>query len=137
MERASEIPLLKDTDGTEYPTRQAKANCLARYYSQKCSLADADISPDDLPEMQHLDRHGLDRIHFRLADVRRRLAKLNTSKATGPDTIPARVLAQCSSELAEPVTKLFSLCFRHRVQPTKWKLANVVPVFKKSPRSDP
>ena len=137
MERASEIPLLKDTAGTEYPTRQAKANCLARHYSQKCSLADEDISPDDLPGMQHLDRHGLDPIHFRLADVRSRLAKLNTSKATGPDNIPARVLAQCSSELAEPVTELFSLCFRHSVQPTKWKLAHVVPIFKKSPRSDP
>ena len=82
MERASEIPLLKDTDGTEYPTRQTKADCLARYYSHKCSLGDADISPDDLPEMQHLDPHGLVRIHFRLADVCRLLAKLNTSKAT-------------------------------------------------------
>ena len=38
--------------------------------------------------------------------------------------------------LAPPFSKLFSLCFRYGIQPSGWKIANVVPVFKKKARSE-
>ena len=41
----------------------------------------------------------------------------------------------CATVLASPLSELFSLCFRHGVQPSPWKTAKVVPVFKKQSRS--
>ena len=38
--------------------------------------------------------------------------------------------------LAPPFSKLFSLCFRCGIQPSGWKIANVVPVHKKKARSE-
>jgi len=75
------------------------------------------------------------RIHFREPTVRRHLSRLEVAKATGPDGIPARVLKECATELAGPLTRLFSLCFRLGIQPTLWKVANVVPIHKKASRS--
>ena len=52
-----------------------------------------------------------------------------------PDRIPARVLKECSAELALPFTTLFSLRYRQGVQPAQWKLAQVIPEHKKAPKS--
>ena len=59
------------------------------------------------------------------------------SKATGQDGIPARVLKECASELALPLSKLFTLSFVTGACPAAWKIAMVVPVHKKKARSDP
>ena len=63
--------------------------------------------------------------------------RLDANKATGPDGIAARVLKECAQELAGPLTKLFSACFQAGVQPSLWKEASVVPVFKTSSPSNP
>ena len=63
--------------------------------------------------------------------------RIDTTKATGPDGIPGRVLRECSRELAGPVTQLFSLSFRRGVVPMTWEVASVVPVFKKPPKFNP
>ena len=87
--------------------------------------------------MRAPDHPSLATIHFRVHKVQRHLANLATSKATGPDGVPARVLKECSKELALPVTRLFSLSYRSGTVPSLWKLANIVPIFKKPPRSQP
>ena len=74
-------------------------------------------------------------IHFRLPKVRILLERLNTSKATGPDTISPRVLKECSKELATPLSKLFALYFHTGVQPDMWKTASVVPIHKRSSKA--
>ena len=74
---------------------------------------------------------------FRVQTVKQHLARLDTSKATGPDGIPGRVLKECCRELAEPVTRLYSLSFCCGIVPTMWELASVIPVYKKPPKPNP
>ena len=62
------------------------------------------------------------------------LSGLNISKASGPDGISNRVLRECSSSLAEPLSRLFNLSFSLGVFPSSWKIANVVPTHKKDDR---
>ena len=59
------------------------------------------------------------------------LANLDASKATGPDEIPARILKETAHEIAPSLCELFNKSLRLGSVPTDWKLANVVPVFKK------
>ena len=51
------------------------------------------------------------------------LRTLDNDKAHGPDGIPARLLTETASVIAPSLCDLF--------KPREWKLANVVPVFKK------
>ena len=132
-----EIPLVVDSDGREWATSSEKAEAFARFFSKKCSVAGPDLVEADLPDPAPSEAPPLRNIRFRPQAVHRLLARLDVSKATGPDGISARVLKECAHELAEPLSKLFALCFRSGVQPRMWKTANVVPIHKRSSRSTP
>lgn len=134
----SDIALLVGDDGTEYVTPAAKADCLASYFANKCSLGTDDLKTDRLPASNSSvrPRPEFNHVHFRPATVRRCLSQLDTSKATGPDNIPAIVLKECATELSKPLAHLFSSCFSHGVQPELWKCARVVPVHKRASRTN-
>ena len=132
--RSSEIPLLVGPDGSEHVTSVEKANCFGEHFAKKCSLGDMDLTPSSLPAVLPCPTN-LNKIHFRVASVKRLLARLDASKATGPDEIPARVLKECAAVLASPVTRLFVTIFTSGVQPGSWKLARVIPVHKRGSKS--
>ena len=59
------------------------------------------------------------------------LSSLDVNKASGPDKIPARILKETPHEIAPSLCELFNKSLRLGSLPTKWKLANIVPVCKK------
>ncbi|XP_053378448.1 uncharacterized protein LOC128548092 [Mercenaria mercenaria] len=69
--------------------------------------------------------------------VKKLLSKLNINKASGPDSIPNRILRHCSEELAPAITHIFQISLSTGTLPSDWRKANVSPIFKKekSPRS--
>ena len=56
---------------------------------------------------------------------------VNQDKASGPDEIPGRILKATADRIAFSLTCLFNKSLSIGVVPDEWKLANVVPVFKK------
>ncbi len=73
--------------------------------------------------------------NFHLADitidsVSKRLQKLNVSKATGMDGIPANILKLTSTLIAPPITFIFNLSIRTGMYIDEWKLARVIPIYK-------
>ena len=64
------------------------------------------------------------------------LKGIDTSKASGPDLIPGRLLKECANEIAPSLTQIinYSLCIG--ALPREWKLANVLPIFKKGDVND-
>ena len=62
--------------------------------------------------------------------VKKVVANLDSSKASGPDCIPVVVLKSCESELSYILTKLFNMCLEESCFPDSWKVSSVVPVFK-------
>ena len=135
--RSTNIPTLVDVNGHKFTSSRSKADHLAFYFSAKCSLGDNDFSEHNLPDLLQLP--AMDPpfcgVHFRVHTVRQHLSRLDASKATGPDGIPAQVLNECASVLVPPLTPLFSLCFQTGIQPPTWKTANIVPIYKKGSRS--
>ena len=59
------------------------------------------------------------------------LSKVNSNKAQGPDGIHGKILKNCASGLAYPLSLIFKLSYNTGYIPAEWKLANVVPVHKK------
>ena len=59
------------------------------------------------------------------------LLNLDASKATGPDELPAKILKETAEVIAPSLTELFNKSLRLGCLPEDWKLANIVPVFKK------
>ena len=59
------------------------------------------------------------------------ISSLNSNKASGPNSIPYRILFLLKNEISKQLTDLFNLSFMTGVFPSVLKTAKVVPVFKK------
>ena len=70
------------------------------------------------------------------ADVRFLLKKINSNKSPGPDGIHGKILKNCATSLAYPLSQLYNTSFRTGIIPGEWKMANIVPVFKKDDKTN-
>ena len=74
-------------------------------------------------------------IDFNVQQIERILKNLDPNKAPGPDKIHGKVLKTCAKSLAAPLAILFQTSYYTCTIPRDWKIANVVPVFKKGSKS--
>jgi len=127
------IPVLKDGHQV-FTTSKDKAEKFCQTFAAKCQLASAE---EPAPKVQQSTTCSMKKIAFKVKDIRKLLRNLEPDKATGPDEIPARILKECSAELARPLSLLFELCFSKGVFPSQWKTASVIPVHKRDSKSNP
>ena len=62
--------------------------------------------------------------------VKKVIAYLGSSKASGPGCIPVVVLKKCEGELSYILAELFNICLKESYFLDCWKVSSVVPVFK-------
>ena len=64
------------------------------------------------------------------------ISSLNSNKASGPNSIPYRILFLLKNEISKQLADLFNISFITGVFPSVLKTAKVVPVFKKDSKLD-
>ena len=84
-------------------------------YITSSSIADMEISQFEMSVDEIMDH----------------LSELDTTKACGPDKIPARLLKECSVQIAPSLCSLFNHSLNMGQIPCEWKSADVTPVHKK------
>ena len=65
------------------------------------------------------------------------LLQLDAHKSLGPDGIHPRILKQLADVIVGPLSIIFQWSWESGEVPVDWKLANVVPIFKKGKKEDP
>ena len=73
----------------------------------------------------------LSEIILTVEEVQALLETLDVTKATGPDNVPARLLRETAPVISVSLCTLFNKSLRQGVLPENWKIANIVPVYKK------
>ena len=68
--------------------------------------------------------------------IYKELCKLNPSKSTGTDKIPARFVKDAASVLTKPILHIINLSIDQNLVPNDLKNARVVPLFKKNKRCE-
>ena len=91
---------------------------------------------ENTPPPKKIEQAVLEDIVISVAEVHSLLKELNPYKAAGPDNITTYILKECADQLAEPLTYLYKLSLRTGELPTQWKIADVIPIFKKKGRRD-
>ena len=129
--KGSDIPTQRNSNGELLITNREKTAAFGKLFSDKCSLGASEFTRQSITDVQTRSTERIQNIHFRTTTVFLTLKRLDTSKATDPDGTSAHVLKACASQLALPLSRFFSLCFRSGIKPSSCKVANVVPFHKK------
>ena len=108
-----------------------KAEMFNEYFT---SFATLDSSNVQLPISNEDQYNILSNIEITESEVRDLIHCMDTGKASGPDQVPPMLLKQAGSCIVPSLTRLFNLSLSKHIFPRNWKKANVLPIFKKTPR---
>ena len=122
---SSRIPEVVSYEGLTANEPQAKANMFNKYFYKQFSEPPHYETNIDFTNDSSFD------IDFSAARVKPLLDSLDINKAQGPDGINGSVLKNCSETLSYPLSILFNLVYNTGYIPQEWKVANVVPVYRR------
>ena len=128
---SSEIPPIT-VNGQTYYSNTDKAEVFNNFFINQGNLDNPD---DPLPTIES-NRTEINNIQLTSLEVKRVLQSLDSSKASGPDQIPNKVLILAADIIANPLTNFFNRCLHECIFPTAWKKANVTPIHKKGNKDD-
>lgn len=120
----------KDTARVQTFTPTHVADLFNEYFT---SVFTSDQAPEssETDQTQHHSDQLISDVTLTSSEVVDILQHLDQNKATGPDQLPARILKGTAEVIAPSLTDLFNKALRLGAIPEDWKLANVVPVYKK------
>ena len=82
-----------------------------------------------------LSQNKIDNLEARVCDVQKCLSQLDVTKAFGPDGVSPKLLKEGAHQLAPALCRLINLSLTKSKFPRTWKLANVIPLYKKNDRN--
>lgn len=132
----SSIATLVTPCGQMAHTDADKAEILNDYFSSVCSDDDGN-HPAFAPVAAADD--DINTVHFDAARILSAARRIKTKSATssGPDGYPVMLVRNTIGVLAQPLAQMYNSFMSVGKMPTSWKSANVTPIFKKGPSSDP
>ena len=93
--------------------------------------------PSSVPQTRRVTSKTMNAIVIEQKGVRKLLRGIDPSKSPGPDGIHPRILKACAEEISSPLAHIFRISLAQGVVPHDWRMATVVPVFKKGDKCDP
>ncbi len=115
-------------------TDEEKANTLNNYF---VSISTVDASNIALPNFILKTNATIDNINISEQEINDILSNLVINKANGPDEISHHMLKETSRTICLPLSILFNRSIQENSYPSCWKLANVMPLFKKGDNEEP
>uniref|UniRef100_A0A8C3TC74 Alpha-1,3-mannosyl-glycoprotein 4-beta-N-acetylglucosaminyltransferase A n=1 Tax=Chelydra serpentina TaxID=8475 RepID=A0A8C3TC74_CHESE len=132
-QNGKEVGPLNTEDGVEVKDNLGMAQYLNKYFASVFNEANEEIRNSGSMTNGNKDV-GVD---ITISEVEAKLEQLNESKSGGPDNLHPRILKELAHEIASPLAKIFNESLNSGVVPFDWRIANIVPIFKKGKKSDP
>ena len=105
-----------------------KAQYLKQFFSPQCTpIADSSA----LPVVNFLTEIKPDHITIKNDEIISLIRKINPGKATGSGAISGQMLLLCDDSVTLPLKIIFSNIMSTSIYPDRWKIANVILIFKK------
>nr|VZI37829.1 unnamed protein product [Spirometra erinaceieuropaei] len=122
--------MLKTDDGVELYKDDEKAEHLSRFFqwvfTREVAVPTDHCNVDNVPT--------IDSVVLTKAIIQQELLKLKEGTSPGPDKIPATLLKELATELAEPLSVLFQASLDAGRLPPEWKTAWISPIHKNGSR---
>lgn len=130
---SSTIGPLRNAEGLLTSNESEMAECLNMFFASMFTAENL----AEIPAVATETAAVLQNIPISRKKIIEKIKKLKADSAPGPDNVQARLLKELAEELSEPLRLIFTRSLAQGTVPTDWKLATVVPIFKKGPKGDP
>ena len=128
------IATIKAPSGVTLTAPHDIADCLNSHFASVFQI-ESEYSHEAISQLNSTTE--LSNVLFLESDIESKIAKLDRTKSIGVDGIHPHVLSECAAEFALPLSIIFSKSFNQSSLPSKWRKANVTPIFKNGSRTDP
>ena len=127
----SPVGPLIDSDGTQVSEPQGMCQILNNFFSSV--FTNEDIT--NAPVATSLTQSTVESMTATEEIFKKKLSKIKSNAAPGPDGITAWLLPKLQDVLAKPICMIYNTSLSSGEVPSDWKCAHVTPVFKKGNRS--
>ena len=135
MSTKTGIGPLVDENKNIISDNKGMADLLNDYF---CSVFIKDGVRQGGPQLDQMNvNEQLEDFDITVNDVSKKIDELKPGKAPGPDGISTTILKKLKNSVVVPLQKIFQLSLQTGEIPLDWKLAKVVPIFKKGARGKP
>ena len=135
---SSELPPIQYTDSNGKDKSAfsdlEKIELLNNYFT---SITRLDDNNQELPNIELKTNDFCPDIHIQEQEINDIISIIPVNKAIGPDGISHKMLKSCKDTISKPLCKLFNKSLSLKTFPDCWKLAHVIPLFKKDDPSAP
>ena len=114
------------------------ANVFSEYFASVGDRLATDIPRISTSPLDYIDTCNSESFYLfptTSSEIEREISYLNTSKAVGPNSLPIKVLNLLQHILSKPLEILFNASFATGIVPQNFKVARIIPVFKKGDHS--
>ena len=126
---------LRKPDGSVVTEDKDKADVLSSYFSSVFTRENRDLAIPRL--MEHTPDHFLVDVDITAAQVEAKISALRHSASPGPDGLHPRILRELAPWVSLPLSSVFRKSLACGRLPEDWKIAEVVPIYKKGGRDNP
>ena len=137
---ASSIPTVVSLDNGDTITNPYDiANTFNNYFASIAETTKKSIKYSHKHFSDYLSNESISTLFLQPTDreeIVNIISSLNSNKASGPNSIPYRILFLLKNEISKQLADLFNLSFTTGVFPSVLKTVKVVPVFKKDSKLD-
>ena len=109
-----------------------KANLFNDFFAAQCTPLE---NTSTLPPFFRKTCKTISKINFNGDDIICIIKSLDSKKAHGVDNISIRMIKLCGNSIIYPLTLIFEDCIAKGIFPDLWKLANVIPAYKKESKN--
>lgn len=109
-----------------------KATLFNEFFSTQCGVDNSDAPIPNLIDFQN--SKILSDIFTTEIEVKDLLSSVDVSKACGVDGVGNSLIKACADSIASPFSRFINISLSKGIFPSMWKLANVIPIFKKDDR---
>ena len=121
-------------NGKEFTDPKEIADSFKKYFATVGEQLATKIPIVEKSPLDYIDRHISERFYIfptTSIEIENEISALNSSKATGPYSIPMNLLKVLKHMISKPLEILFNVSFSCAIVPSNLKIARVIPVLKK------
>ncbi|CAM5076373.1 unnamed protein product [Eretmochelys imbricata] len=130
--KKEEVGPLNTEDGVEVKDNLGMAQYLNKYFASVFNKANEDLRDNGSMTNGNEDME----VDMSISEVEAKLKQLNGTKSGGPVNLHPRILKELAHEIASLLARIFNESVNSGVVLYDWRIANIVPIFKKGKKSD-